>query len=528
MLRHGTGSVARAASYVLDEKDHMNIVRPHVEVLSGDPHIFAKIADSSPFKHKYTSAVIAFAEEDQPTDIEIKDVLKQFEALAFSGLEPDQYHMTAVLHHEPNGSKHIHILVPRLELRSGKAMNIAPPGLFQKHFHTLQDKLNSEYGWADPKDPDRARFTKKGYELYLQSALKKVEKNRGNYKTFIENLYVGLLSISLKQLETNQNEFLFSEILVHNRDDFMQFVLTNKLASEVAKIRENQFSLIPTFGKNLFIFKEEYMKDNLTSENAQNHFENVSKLLSKFEKQIANVETMSSEQLIRFQKILECLVQNFEIEQKKLCKELDRQEQLTTDNVMHLLQHQKNETQILIRGLKSYRAELKQNISNIQMTLSSHLNEIDQIMQKHLQQSKAQLQHTIKDNQNLIKAQIQDNTQSITLLLEDQKNQLQQQVDQALTQSITYNPKLILKTFILMLLGMGLLNILVILPSTYYLTQPILTKNETEILTDEDGTRYRAITSSKWIDCNTLNLSKKKVHPTEPNIHLTFPCFVEK
>ena len=35
MLRHGTGSAARAASYVLDEKDHMNIVRPHVEVLSG-------------------------------------------------------------------------------------------------------------------------------------------------------------------------------------------------------------------------------------------------------------------------------------------------------------------------------------------------------------------------------------------------------------------------------------------------------------------------------------------------------------
>ncbi|MDA3360367.1 relaxase/mobilization nuclease domain-containing protein [Acinetobacter baumannii] len=257
MLRHGTGSAARAASYVLDEKDHMNIVRPHVEVLCGDPHLFAKIADSSPFKHKYTSAVIAFTEEDQPTDVEIKDVLKQFEALAFSGLEPDQYHMTAVLHQEPNGSKHVHILVPRLELRSGKAMNIAPPGLFQKHFHTLQDKLNSEYGWADPKDPDRARFTKKGYELYLQSALKKVEKNRGNYKTFIENLYVGLLSISLKQLETNQNEFLFSEILVHNRDDFMQFVLTNKLASEVAKIRENQFSLIPTFGKKPIYFQGE-------------------------------------------------------------------------------------------------------------------------------------------------------------------------------------------------------------------------------------------------------------------------------
>lgn len=257
MLRHGTGSAARAASYVLDEKDHMNIVRPHVEVLCGDPHLFAKIADSSPYKHKYTSAVIAFAEEDQPTDVEIKDVLKQFEALAFSGLEPDQYHMTAVLHQEPNGSKHIHILVPRLELRSGRSMNISPPGRFQKHFHMLQDKLNFEYGWADPNDPDRARFTKKGHETYLQSALKKVGKNRENYKQYIENTYLQLLSISLKQLEKKHAQVIPSELLVRNRDDFMQFVLTNQLASEVVKIREKQFSLVPPFGKKPIYFQGE-------------------------------------------------------------------------------------------------------------------------------------------------------------------------------------------------------------------------------------------------------------------------------
>ncbi|WP_336033003.1 MobA family protein [Acinetobacter bereziniae] len=257
MLRHGTGSAARAASYVLDEKDHMNIVRPHVEVLCGDPHLFAKIADSSPFKHKYTSAVIAFAEEDQPTNVEIKDVLKQFEVLAFSGLEPDQYHMTAVLHQEPNGSKHIHILVPRLELRSGRSMNIAPPGNFQKHFHMLQDKLNFEYGWADPNDPDRARFTKKGHEMYLQSALKKIGKDRENYKQYIENTYLQLLSISLKQLEKKHAQVIPAELLVRNRDDFMQFVLINKLASEVVKIREKQFSLVPPFGKKPIYFQGE-------------------------------------------------------------------------------------------------------------------------------------------------------------------------------------------------------------------------------------------------------------------------------
>ncbi|RPE28281.1 hypothetical protein EC846_2724 [Acinetobacter sp. BIGb0102] len=257
MLRHGTGSAARAAAYVLDEKDHMNIIRPHVEVLCGDPHLFAKIADSSPFKHKYTSAVIAFAEEDQPTNIEMKDVLKQFEALAFSGLEPDQYHMTAVLHQEPNGSKHIHILVPRLELRSGRSMNIAPPGNFQKHFHTLQDKLNFEYGWADPKDPERSRFTKKGHETYLHAALKKVGKDRENYKQYIENLYLNLLSISLKQLEKKHAQVIPAELLVRNRDDFMQFVLINKLASEVVKIREKQFSLVPPFGKKPIYFQGE-------------------------------------------------------------------------------------------------------------------------------------------------------------------------------------------------------------------------------------------------------------------------------
>lgn len=266
MLRHGTGSAARAASYVLDEKDHMNIVRPHVEVLCGDPYLFAKIADSSPFKHKYTSAVIAFAEEDRPTDVEIKDVLKQFEALAFSGLEPDQYHMTAVLHQELNGSKHVHILVPRLELRSGKAMNIAPPGNFQKHFHTLQDKLNFEYGWADPNDPERARFTKKGHETYLQSGLKKVGKDRENYKQYIENLYLKLLSISLKQLEKKHAQVIPSELLVRNRDDFMQFVLSNKLASEVVKIREKQFSLVPPFGKKPIYFQGEIYERQFTIE----------------------------------------------------------------------------------------------------------------------------------------------------------------------------------------------------------------------------------------------------------------------
>ncbi|MDS9863240.1 hypothetical protein XB97_02650, partial [Acinetobacter pittii] len=70
--------------------------------------------------------VIAWSKDDAPTNDEINEVLDTFEAHAFSGLKPTQYHFTAVLHEEDDGSKHEHFLVPRLELETGKALNIAP------------------------------------------------------------------------------------------------------------------------------------------------------------------------------------------------------------------------------------------------------------------------------------------------------------------------------------------------------------------------------------------------------------------
>lgn len=79
MLRHGTGSAARAASYVLDEKDHEYCPSACWSV-EWDPHIFAK-SQIVLLKHNISRRL--FAEEDQPTDIEIKDVLKQFEALLY-------------------------------------------------------------------------------------------------------------------------------------------------------------------------------------------------------------------------------------------------------------------------------------------------------------------------------------------------------------------------------------------------------------------------------------------------------------
>lgn len=168
-LAHGTGDPARAAAYVMDSKDHQNIDRAGVEVLRGDPQTFAAIAGSLTSVHRYTSGVIAWAGDDAPTDEEISAVLDDFERVAFAGLEPDEYHFCAVQHVEPDGSKHVHILVPRVNLKTGQALNIAPPN-WEYTYDPLRDSWNWEKGWARPDDPNRAKLVQRGHVEYQDAA----------------------------------------------------------------------------------------------------------------------------------------------------------------------------------------------------------------------------------------------------------------------------------------------------------------------------------------------------------------------
>ena len=151
-LKHGKGDPAKAASYLIDDVDHLNVPRSDVQVLRGDPQTFTALAESITNKWLYTSGVIAWAKSDNPSDAEINEVLDSFESHAFSGLQPNQYHFTAVLHQEDDGSKHVHFLVPRLEIETGKALNIAPPG-HEKYFDPLRDYFNYSKNWSRPDDP---------------------------------------------------------------------------------------------------------------------------------------------------------------------------------------------------------------------------------------------------------------------------------------------------------------------------------------------------------------------------------------
>ena len=139
------------------------------KVLRGNPHQVADVADALEFEHKYTSGVIAWAPEDNPSDAQIGYVVDEFEKTTWAGLEPDRYAWSAIEHREAGGGVHVHVLAARVDLETGKSLNIAAPG-WQKTFDALRDWQNHENDWSRPDDPERARNVQPGHRAYIEAA----------------------------------------------------------------------------------------------------------------------------------------------------------------------------------------------------------------------------------------------------------------------------------------------------------------------------------------------------------------------
>ena len=165
----GRASAGRASSYLTGSVDSQGEEREAVTVLRGDPALVAAVTDGLEFAHTYTSGVIAWAPEDQPTAAHISAVLDEFEATAWAGLDPDRYAWTAVQHDAADGGVHVHILAARVDLETGKSLNIAAPG-WERDFAPLRDWQNAEHGWARPDDPERQRDLQPGYTAYEDAA----------------------------------------------------------------------------------------------------------------------------------------------------------------------------------------------------------------------------------------------------------------------------------------------------------------------------------------------------------------------
>ncbi len=128
---------------------------PLPQVLRGDPSRTEALIDASRHQWTYRAGVISFAAEDAPGEAQQAEVMDAFEQLAFAGLDGEQYDMLWVRHcHEDRVE--LHFCTPRLELTTGRSLNIAPPG-YQDAFDSLRDLMNQRHGWADPMELERAQ-----------------------------------------------------------------------------------------------------------------------------------------------------------------------------------------------------------------------------------------------------------------------------------------------------------------------------------------------------------------------------------
>lgn len=214
-LEHGKGSATHASAYLLDRLDHRGNVRAGVQVLSGDATTFNALCHASPHLWKYTSGVIAWSKDDDPTDVQIKEVLKEFEEHAFAGLEQSQYHLFAVLHTDEDGSKHIHVLAPRLDIQSGKSLNIAPPG-HEKHFDALRDYFNTKYQWSRPDDLLLMQTTQEPNHVAKINAQAKKYILSEDLKALIANQFRKTIDNYIKTLLRTQT--------IKNRADIVQCI----------------------------------------------------------------------------------------------------------------------------------------------------------------------------------------------------------------------------------------------------------------------------------------------------------------
>ena len=157
----GRGGGGAIAAYLVD-RDRRGREEAAPEVLRGDIERTRELIDSIDRKWTYTTGVISFAREDAPSEDQQQEVMDDFERLAFAGLDPEQYDVTWVRHsHTDGGRVELHFLTPRMELASGRALNIAPPG-WERTYAPLRDAWNYGQGWARPDDPERARTLQVG------------------------------------------------------------------------------------------------------------------------------------------------------------------------------------------------------------------------------------------------------------------------------------------------------------------------------------------------------------------------------
>lgn len=147
----GKGAGKGPVDYLLGE----NRDREDARLDRGNPDEIIDLIDGLKFKQKYTSGVLSFAEKDLPEQ-QKQQIMNQFEATLFPGLDKDQYSVLWVQHLD-KGRLELNFVVPNVELLSGKRLAPYFDRADRARVNAYKVAVNAKYNLADPDDPLRRR-----------------------------------------------------------------------------------------------------------------------------------------------------------------------------------------------------------------------------------------------------------------------------------------------------------------------------------------------------------------------------------
>lgn len=206
-----------AMRYLLREKsNHNDNDKKHMRVLRGDPNKSLMIANSLDFTQKYKMGCLSF-EEANLSDEDKQQIMDRFEAMAFCGLDADQYDITWI-EHTDKGRLELNFFSPAVELTTGKRYQMYYHRADQKTFSLWRDVINHDFGLSDPLDPSKRQT--------LTQSDKRVSKKAQERKDFYAE--------QVKELYRTQT--------VNNRDELIKHFTQNGLG--ISRIGKDYITLI--------------------------------------------------------------------------------------------------------------------------------------------------------------------------------------------------------------------------------------------------------------------------------------------
>lgn len=127
-LPSGVSNGDAPIKYLLSKNNSDGVERnPPPFILYGNPDVTKALIDTCPRKFKYTSAVIAFRDNEHPTNQQLAEVIRDLRETLAPGMGPERINMFAVLHRD-KGNTEAHIIFGMTDLLTGKQYNVMPPG----------------------------------------------------------------------------------------------------------------------------------------------------------------------------------------------------------------------------------------------------------------------------------------------------------------------------------------------------------------------------------------------------------------